>query len=77
MNTMLRYFILFCAVVSSCLGQVEFVRGNVEELGMQMSKLKDSPGKKWALLVAGSNNYYNYRHQVQLDHYSLNRFILY
>lgn len=54
--------------IASCRSQFDFVEGGLEDLTQQMEKFRDTTGKKWVLLVAGSRYFYNYRHQADICH---------
>jgi legumain len=52
--------LLYLAQLSS----IHAIRGKFEEFLSLPSEEEGFPGEKWALLIAGSSGYYNYRHQV-------------
>ena len=46
---------------------VNFVLGDVLRYGFEFNEVNDVKGNHWAVIVAGSNGWYNYRHQVMLE----------
>lgn len=54
-------------LLSICLCNASFVK-EFEKLRFTSQQKTSSDGKIWVLLVAGSNGYYNYRHQADVCH---------
>jgi len=58
-------FLILCI----CLCNASFVQ-EFEKLKFEIKQNSESNAKIWVLLVAGSNGYYNYRHQVKISLFS-------
>ena len=50
---------------------LNLVVGDVLRYGFEYNKLDSGNGKHWAVIVAGSNGWYNYRHQVNFGVYKI------
>eukprot|EP00122_Pirum_gemmata_P019823 Pgem_evm1s18548 len=64
----MKITILCLALLASCVDGLNLhMQEQIRKL-TQKSKSKSEPGTNWAILIAGSRGYYNYRHQVWIWH---------